>query len=250
MIKKTKFKKCIFFSIFLIFLFSSLGRAENTETQSMNIYPTILQQASNQAVETPRKFYIKGIFGAGYGFEEVYLYMWLVKEGGEEGSDIYVRSGGGLNLEAALGYHILQNLMVEIGIGYQVTPNNPKGVGGKGWFKRIPLQLTLLYEFPTQSSLQFYIGGGGGIYLGPELFRELTGSIDASVYYDPPIGFHGLAGIKFIPKKKKSFYFFLETELNLGIKYKWNDSNVIPFTDWLEFGGNQILFNFGIVYYL
>lgn len=197
--------------------------------------------------DTTEKFYFKGLFGYGIGFHQVYLYMWT-----ENNDKIYVRTGGGANIQAKIGYHILPALALEAGLGYQGQTAHPTVRDGGGSFGRMPISLSVLYKFLPTPKLQVYAGTGSSVYLGPQLTREGPG-LTNRVKYNTALGIHGIAGLIFRPGKTGTIKTFFEITFEAAMYYKYKSATengiaIFPFNPWREFKGDQIFFNFGVIF--
>jgi SH3-like domain-containing protein len=196
-----------------------------------------------------RKFSLKLSLGGGFGFEKIATNFYKIQ--GESSEEIIISPGGGGSFALDLGYYLTRELKLELGIGYQnsgVFASNRDEIS----FTRMPLTLTLLYEFPSPKSLQVYAGGGAGLYNAPEMKFEV-GNESAVIKYGSSFGLHGLVGAVTRSKSGKWFYF---GELRyVGVfNYKWTEARAngysfIPLSKYQEFGGNGIFVLFGIGFY-
>lgn len=219
-------------------------------TLAVTLTLLLFSQSQSWAQEASKSnFYLKGILGAGMGSEEVHHGTVTT-----EGEEVMIRTGGGFNIEGALGYLFTPTSMVEIALGYQSVGENPPLSNGDGSFKRFPLTATYIHQLPGQKTYRFYLGGGGGIYLSPELYSEWEGHYKAKCKYDSSFGYHGLVGVSYKRSKRVPYSFFGELKYVGGVKYKfkegtWNgtkltENTVLP--EWKEFSGNQFFFNAGV----
>jgi hypothetical protein len=191
--------------------------------------------------------YIKGAIGYGGG-KDVSLFMWT-----EDNKEVKTSAGGGRNMEGGAGYKFNPNQAIEFGFGYQKSSEDLELSNGDSYFKRVPLTITYIHQIPSSSSYRLYLGGGGGIYLSPELYREGPG-IETICKYKSSFGPHGLIGIVY---KLNTFPIFCELKYVL-IKYKFKEgeengiiltpdnTNPIIWNAWKELNGNQWIFNIGI----
>lgn len=197
-----------------------------------------------------RKFSLKLTLGFGFGFEKIETDFYKTQGENTERIDVYPGGGGSFGLD--LGYYLTRELKLELGIGYQnsgVFASNKDEVS----FTRVPLTLTLLYEFPSPKSFQVYAGAGAGLYNAPEM-KAKVGSYSGTIKYGSSFGLHGLVGVLTRSKSGKWFYF---GELRyVGVfNYKWTEisengySGGIPQQKYQEFGGNGIFVLFGIGFY-
>ncbi len=212
--------------------------------------------------DTAQTFYIKGILGAGGGFDKIYMYAVSQKYdflGAPIGKSekIFLRPGGGLNIEGVVGYGITSDVKVEAGIGYNSASWSPDIEKGEGNFRSFPLRISVIKDFATKTTMKFYVGGGISMYLAPELYRkaEFEGNkIKNTVTYSTPVGINVLTGMD-IPIGEK-YFMFGELRYTGGITYEWEEhtQNGIEcdgvFPDWDDFDGNNLFFNFGIGIYL
>ncbi|MGB2905798.1 MAG: SH3 domain-containing protein [Candidatus Aminicenantaceae bacterium] len=197
-----------------------------------------------------RKFSLKLTLGFGIGFES--FDTGFYKTTGESSKEIIVSPGGGSSFTLDLGYYLTRELRLELGIGFQSSGVSVLKSNDEVTFSRMPLALTLLYEFPSPKTWQIYAGGGAGLYNAPEMRFEV-GNDSAHIKYDPSFGLHGLVGAVTRSKTGKWFYF---GELRyVGVfNYKWkeargNGSSFTPIQKYQEFGGNGIFILFGIGLY-
>ena len=198
------------------------------------------------AAALKRKFSLKLTLGFGFGFEKIETGYY--KKQGDNTEMINLYPGGGGHFGLDLGYSLTHELRLEIGFAYQnsgVFASNHDEVS----FTRVPLTLTILYEFPSPKKFQVYAGGGAGLYNAPEI-KAKAGSMSESIKYSSSFGLHGLVGAVTRSKSGKWFYF---GELRyVGVfNYKWTDATsngypAIPHSKYQEFGGNGIFVLFGI----
>ncbi len=208
--------------------------------------------ASQSTSALKRKFSLKLTLGFGIGFETFDTgYVKYNTQTGKVLNEVKVSPGGGSSFILDLGYYLTRELRLELGVGIQSS-----GVfaskGDKVTFSRVPLTLTLLYEFPSPKSWQIYAGGGAGLYNAPEMTFEV-GNSNEYIKYDPSFGLHGLVGAVTRSKSGKWFYF---GELRyVGVfNYKWKEArsnglSAIPFSKYREFGGHGIFILFGVGLY-
>jgi len=218
-------------------------------TLAVTLTLLLFSQSQSWAQEASKSnFYLKGMLGIG-GIKKIPTRMWTTEN--EE-----VKVGTGFNIEGALGYMVTSTSMVEVGLGYQSSWESPTVSNGAAYFKRIPLTATFIYQFPSQTSYQFYFGGGGGLYLSPEFYREVEGLFETKVKYNSSSGFHGLVGVS--PKSEESsLFWFGEFKYVGGIKYKFKEGTdedgikiYVDAMGWEEIDGNQWILNMGIGYHL
>jgi len=220
---------------------------EIKEEKPEEIYPPVQQPEIRREMAPQRKFYMKGIIGYGIGFEKVSTGYYKQYENKEDIDEVNLYPGGGVNLDVIFGYRIIPSLNAEIGIGYQ-SSGETAGDDSVA-FHRAILTATLIHEFQSRSSIQFYIGGGPGFYFSPATSVDV-GQTDIEIKYDSSIGFHGLAGVVKRTKGKSLFYFGEIKFVGL-ITYKWNTATVngfpaIPTSKFRELSGNGIFINVGI----
>jgi hypothetical protein len=207
---------------------------KDSEVQRAASYPA--------AVIKKGRFYASGLIGMGFGFDRIKVGEVKYTDGDWE--DIIIMPGGGLNAEARLGFYFTSSLRAELGASYQASGNTYKVYGSDNEFilsfKRIPLNLTLLYDLPTRGSMQIYIGAGPTVSVGPSYTEEFVSK--DSIDYEPSFGFHALVG--FLWNKGKWFYFGEVCYMG-PFTYSWTSASFIPPTFMRELSGNGIFINFG-----
>jgi len=193
------------------------------------------------------KFYLKGGIGGGGLEEDIPLKMWATT-----GEECKVESYTGLHLNFDMGYNIMPDLGVEVGLGWHKNTIGVEITGGDGYFKRVPLTVSGVYHFFKNDPFNVYGGLGIGYYMSPELYREGLGN-NTTVKYEDASGYHGLIGGSWGTEK---WFFFIDTKYAFGVKYKFKEGieNGIRYTapqvfnEWREIDGSGILFNFGVGY--
>ncbi len=161
---------------------------------------------SGGGIIPPRKFYAKGTFGFGGGFERIDTEWYKVYQDDREPERISIYPGGGGRVDAIFGVHIIPALSLEIGIGYQGSGATTKE--DKVAFSRTVLSGSLVYEFLSSRPLHFYIGAGPGYFFSPK-YEEDVGDYKAEIAYHPSFGFHALVGL--VKRRPgKPFFFFGE----------------------------------------
>lgn len=195
----------------------------------------------SQSPKTPseisaKKFYGKLILGFGQGFSKIKI---ATKS---TGGDLFMEPGGGSAAEIVFGYRMPNNLKIELGIGFQnsgfVADN------AKTRFQRIPLKLSLLYEFESQKKLQIYAGAGPVYFLSPNFEWEENGTF--WINYDPVFGGHAFVGATTHNPEKPFFFFFEARYMGAFSKYKMNSSNFYPIYKLRLMSAQGIFTNFGI----
>lgn len=189
------------------------------------------------------KLYLKGFVGFGAGFDKIFT--GYVETGSGDDDDVNIYPGGGVNIEVLLGYRLMRNLMVEMGIGYQSSGETAGDDSVK--FSRFPVKMTLIYEFPSSRSFQLYTGAGAGAYLGPA-YKEDVGSSKAKITYGGAFGIHALLGLAF---HRSSMSYFVEVKYEGLMNYSWktatqNGHSGTPTSRFAEMSGNGVFFNFGV----
>jgi len=201
--------------------------------------------------------YLKMTLGFGVGTKDISLYMSSV-QGSNPLQEVTIWNGGGLDVAGLFGYHFKRNLMVEGGMGYQTVAEDPSVEDADCSFNRIPLFVNLLWILNPEKSFHFYLGGGPVYIASAKLTRDVNssiGNVKNVVTYSPATGFQGIFGVKSRPGGMRRFFFFGEVKYYAGLKYKWDEHTengiaVEPFPDWQKFNGDQVIFLFGIAYYL
>ena len=199
----------------------------------------------------PRRLYLKGIFGAGIGFDQIQTGIYKQSLITDEWREVILLPGGGIGLDVALGYRFLPSLMAEFGMAYESTGTAVKDTGEEIYFRRYPLTLTLIHSFKSKGKIQFYVGGGAGFYLNPKFFLNMSG-LEIEIKYKPAAGFHGLIGISTNTKNKGAF-FFGELRFSGIMNYEWETATVegfsaIPSDEFQKLTGMGIYINFGLGY--
>lgn len=181
--------------------------------------------------EEAKKIYLQGVFGYGWGGDDLPTGMVIAKTKEE----IFLNAGGGWNYGGALGYKINPSLSAELGVGYQISLLSTWGLfdwfnpaeNATGSFERIPITATGIYNFfikktPADESLYFYLGSGVGIYASPKVYIagwNLPGRMEINYNYNSGKGVHGLVGIKVEAKR-----FFVLWELKYtSVKYDFKE---------------------------
>ncbi|GAF70852.1 unnamed protein product [marine sediment metagenome] len=238
---------------------------ESVDTTETKKTPEIKKVPETKIVrDTANTFYLKGIFGAGAGFDEVSMYTWAQKydiSGAPIGDreEILIRPGGGVNLEGIVGYGITSDVRVEAGIGYNTVGGSPKVKDVKSSFRSFPLRISVIKDFLITTS-KFYVGGGISMYLAPELHREAEiegNKIENTITYSAPVGINVLTGLE-MPLGEK-YFLFGELRYTGGITYEWEEftengieydlNKITIYPKWREIDGNNLFFNFGIGIY-
>lgn len=193
------------------------------------------------------KIYLKGAIGYGGGKN---FSLFVPTTTGEIPK---TSAGGGRNMEGALGYKISSISMVELGLGYQKGNEEPEISNGDAYFKRMPITLTYIYQILSKLPYRFYLGGGLGYYLLPELYMENRDTREELIgKYDSSFGFHGLGGVNY---KLEGFYIFCEFKYVASVKYKLKEVTINDVkidlkpevhNEWKELDGSQWIFNVGI----
>lgn len=191
---------------------------------------------------SPDRFYGKFVLGVGRGFSKIQIGTLTTGDNTEE---LYVDPGGGGAVEADFGYQLLNNLKIELGIGFQnsgfVASN------ASGGFRRIPLKLSLLYEFSSQKRLQIYVGAGPVYFLSPNYEWEENST--SWIKYDPVFGGHALVGAMTHDSQKPFFFFFEARYMGTFSEYTRNTSNFNPIYSLRYMSGQGIFFYFGMGLY-
>jgi outer membrane protein W len=193
-----------------------------------------------------RNFTLKLTVGFGGGFKKIDTHAHTTKTDGSTDTVTFSPGGGG-NFGLDFGYYFTKEFKVELGIAFQssgVFVSSDQKVS----FSRMPLTLTLLYEFPSVKKFKVYAGGGAGYYTAPKLTFDVD-SYHATVEYDPSLGLHGLVGAASRSKSGKWFYFGEARYVGV-FNYKASKSTESYWTGYLyrysEFSGHGIFFLFGI----
>jgi len=201
------------------------------------------------------KIYLKGGIGGGFGLsKKASLLMWT--EGGEE---VRVSLEGAFNVEGGFGYSASPKSNVEFSIGYRKAEEDPPLTNGNGYFKRIALTTTYLYQLKTRfiskTLIKPYIGGGIGIYRNGELYRKGPG-IETKLSYKPSFGYHGVIGGRW--GKEGKYLLFGDVRYITGIKYRlekaiengkeYSPEETLP--QFQELKSKGLLLNIGIIYLL
>jgi len=220
----------------------------STVTETERLEPTKKVETTYQPpVPTPRvkskhNFYSKLILGFGPGFSKILVGVLTT---GDNTTNKYIYPGGGIALELDFGYRLPNNLKIEIGIGY--LNSGVKAANATIGFQRMPLKLSLLYEFRSRKKLKIYTGAGPVYFLGPKFNWEENGS--DYINYDPVFGMHALVGATTHDPSKPLFFFFEARYMGTFSKYKMNSSSFYPIYALRQMSGQGIFFNFGIGYY-
>ncbi len=231
-----------------------LGRP-NAQKPPQEPEPKEVQQKQTTSPAAPqtaesakrRKLSLKLTLGFGFGFESIETGAYKIYENRTE--PITLHPGGGGNFGIDFGYLFTESIKLELGIGYQ----NSGVISGdeQVTFSRMPLTLTLSYKFPSPRSFNVYVGGGGGLYVAPEVKYDVD-NIDINVKYGSSFGLHGLVGLVKRPKGK-NWFFFGEFRYVAVFNYKWETATyhgtsfpLYSSDPFAEFGANGIFVNFGI----
>ncbi|MBN1272368.1 MAG: hypothetical protein JXB26_08860 [Candidatus Aminicenantes bacterium] len=222
---------------------------EEERPRERKIYPPPPPPPEEEPIKRQqvRKLYIKGYVGFGAGFDKIFTGYVKRESGDDEYKDVNIYPGGGVNLELLFGYRFLQNLMLELGIGYQ-SSGDTAGDDSVS-FSRFPLKMTLVFEFPSSRNFKFYTGAGAGAYLGPK-YKEEIGSSKGKITFGGSFGMHALLGIAFHQARMS---YFIEMKYEGLMNYTWKDASLngysgVPSAAFEEMSGNGIFFNFGIGY--
>jgi len=199
----------------------------------------------------PRKFYVKGIVGFGLGFDRIPTGIYKKSFTSDEWMEVILLPGGGIGLDAYLGYRFIPSTMLELGIAYQSTGTSVKDTGDEIHFQRYPLSVTLIHEIKSKGKMTFYFGAGAAYYLGPNFLLRMSG-LEINIDYKPSPGFHGLIGLASKPKSHGFFYFF-EMKFSGIMSYEWEKALVegipfIPTDEYAKLTGKGIYIDIGFGY--
>lgn len=220
---------------------SSKAETEKLEP-AKKVETTYRQPAQIPRMKSKHSFYTKLIAGFGPGFSRILV---GILTQGDQTTNKYIYPGGGVNLELDIGYRLPNNLKIELGIGFQNS--GVKASNASIGFQRIPLKLSLLYEFKSRKKLKLYTGAGPVYFLAPKLNWEENSS--NYINYDPVFGAHALVGATTHDPAKPLFFFFEARYMGTFSKYKMNSSSFYPIYALRQMSGQGIFFNFGMGYY-
>ncbi|MDW7680194.1 MAG: outer membrane beta-barrel protein [bacterium] len=208
---------------------------------------------AEEGIKKESTFYLKVGIGGG-GVEAIPLKMWTNKN---EEVEVKTWVGGQFNFD--IGYFILSNVGLELGIGRHKNGIDAQIKGGDGYFQRVPFSATGIYHFFVKDplsqaftiKLNAYGGVGVGYYMSPELYREGAG-VKTTVNYDDAFGYHILVGSSFAIDK---FFLFIDMKYAFGVKYQFKEAvqNGINYTtplfdEWGEIDGSTLSFKLGVGY--
>jgi len=207
--------------------------ARPAEVKEKPALPSWPQKVSNG------KSYLKGILGFGWGGDDLPT-GWVVSGTGKA---VTLSSGGGYEIGGGLGYKIDLSSSVEFGASYRSSGLSENVLNAEGSFKRIPITVTYIYNFPikTKDSLSghFYLGGGAGMYMSPNVYIEGLG-VTVDYDYANSIGFHGLVGWERI-EKPNVFVELRYVKVNYEFKRGTiNGYNAIPSSAYKNIDGSSI----------
>lgn len=220
---------------------------------------SLLFAAAGYAQSSPaegKKWYIKGNFGAGAAFEEVSLFMTAIPEDGGSPEDVKIGPGGGLDLSFAMGYVLSPKFVLEADIGYQSEEETPVVKNASGSFSASAVSLTCLYKFLKTKRYEFYLGAGVDYFISPKLTRDFEPTnLSNEVNYDSAPGMHCLVGMQMPVGRTIPLFFYVDMRVDAGMKYNWNKHvengvEMSPFPEWEELNGDQLFFDFGLMYYV
>lgn len=210
------------------------------KVQEVNTPEPLPQPASNR--KQKHQFYGKVLVGGGFGFSKIFIGT-LVTENKTE--DINIQPGGGGHLAFSLGYRLPMNLKLELGVGYQSSGIIASNANAR--FQRIPLKLSVLYEFASPRKFKLYAGAGPVYFVSPSFEWEESGTL--SIEYDPVFGGHALIGATSHDPNKSLFLFFEASYMGTFGEYDMSSANFFPISSLRHFSGQGIFFNFGLGFY-
>ncbi len=140
---------------------------------------------------------------------------------------------------AELRYALNESIAIGLGtemlekteVGTNVTVSGPSGVTRleiEEGFKMIPIELTLYYLMPfSTEQFKFFMGGGGGIYIGEHIRKFGTASV-SNESREFAYGIHVSAGMEYMLTEYFSFrgeMQFRDSEFEMTSKY--NNSEIV-----------------------
>lgn len=213
------------------------------------IISQITEDLSSNIPLAKAKWYAKGLYQHGVGFEPVFIgtqyYITPHKP-----YDIYIQPGGGVGLEAVIGNYINPSLSGEIGIGFLQS-----GYTDDITFNKWTLRTSVIYRLKSSKEYVPYVGGGLSTNLS--VYFKLVDRDDTTITkYETPIGFHILGGVQ--KNFRQYFFWFGEFKLiflgTYNIKEAEFNGNTVPISsiesDFREMNANGYQFIFGVGWYI
>jgi hypothetical protein len=206
-------------------------------------------QTDDTEVTPAKKLYAKGNILMGVGFDKVFGGYKYVE--GEDPEKINIYPGGGVGVEAVLGYDITPTIAAEVGIAMQSSGQSVSN--GHVYFRKVPYRASLLYKPKSTKSYRLYFGGGLSSNFSAKYDVEEDDS-EATVTYTSAMGFHGLAGANF-HKGKSPIYFAGEVRYVSMADYEMDEAELdghsfVVATDKRELSAGGVHFVFTMGYYL
>lgn len=202
-------------------------------------------------IEQPsKKLYAKGALVFGPGFESIKVGEKYYEDSDKDPEDIEVMPGGGVGVEAAIGYDITKSFSLEVSIGNQ---NSGETVNDdKLQFKKALVRASALYKIQTEKNYTPYFGAGLSMVISAKYYED-TSAGEYEVIYNNPTGLHLLGGAEWKTSDSPLFFYGEVRVLILG-EFEYDESD---FDEWIleDFGmdkmtANGIQFSFGIGYYI
>ncbi len=196
-----------------------------------------------------KKLYAKLNVLVGVGFDKVFGGYKYVE--GKDPEKINIDPGGGIGVEAVLGYDISPNIAAEFGIATQSSGESVSN--GHVYFKKVPYRASILFKPKSNKSFRLFFGGGISSNISAKYDVEEDGA-DATVTYTSPIGFHGLAGANF-GSPKSPFYFAGEVRYVGMADYEMDEAEMnghsfIVASDKQKLSASGVHFVFTMGYYI
>ena len=228
--------------IILLLLTPVLTFSQITEDLSINNTPVT------------KKLYTKGSFVFGPGFEKIKVGEKWDKDTPEDTEDVFISPGGGMGIEAALGYDFNSSLSSEIGIGYVFSGESVDETSF--YFNKSTIRASIIYRLTSSRAYIPYFGAGLSTNLSVKNEAEEDGD-KLEYLYSKPIGFNIFGGAEF-KDLQSPLYGFVEMKLLILGDYeveeaKFNGTSIpisIVGDDFLSMNANGLQFTLGVGYYL
>ncbi len=219
------------------------------------IFSQLTENLSTELPTIQKKLYTKGSFIFGSGSDKVFMETILFEDSSTE--DVYIYPGGGIGVEAVIGYDLIQTLSCELAIG---IANNGETYNEGDWklmFKKSFLRVSILYKIPLGKKFTPYIGAGVLANLSVKYDQEAPGYPDINIVYNNPIGFNLLGGAEFKNRQSPWFWFGELRVIMLGEytieSFKAGGFSVTEYVENSEYdnlNANGFQFSFGVGYYI
>lgn len=215
------------------------------------LFSQITEDSSSNNTTIIKKLYTKGSFIFGPGSEKIMVGKKYYEDSDKDPQDINILPGGGVGVEAVIGYDISKLLAFEFSIG---TQNSGSYIDkdNVAQFKKSQIRASLLYRIPIGKKYTPYVGAGLSSVISAKYVEDSQG-IESEVTYTKPTGFHVLGGAEWKNPKSPLFLFGEIRFLILG-EFEADEttvSNYILETIGIDImSANGLQFSFGIGYYI